>query len=104
MRELKQCICWVVKTRMTEDKTSILLKDISIEGDLIEKDSIIFDGKINGNIKADTIDTYTNSNIKGNIKAKTASLGGKLKGNVNSDQINIKKTADIDGVLNQKTL
>ena len=91
-------------TLMTKNKTSILLSDVSIEGNLIEKDSIIFDGKINGNIKADTIDTYTNSNIKGNIKAKTASLGGKLKGNVNSDKINIKKTADIDGVLSQKTL
>ena len=91
-------------TLMTKNKTSILLSDVSIEGDLIEKDSIIFDGKINGNIKADVIETYTNSNIKGNIKANTASLGGKLKGNVNSDQINIKKTADIDGVLNQKTL
>ena len=54
---------------MAKNKTSILLSDVSIEGDLIEKDSIIFDGKINGNIKADTIDTYTNSNIKGNIKS-----------------------------------
>ena len=89
---------------MGKNKTSMLLSDVSIEGDLIEKDSIIFDGKINGDIKADIIEAYTNSNIKGNIKAKTASLGGKLKGNVSSDQINIKKTADIDGVLNQKIL
>ena len=89
---------------MAKNKTSILLSDVSIEGDLIEKDSIIFDGKINCDIKADTIETFTNSNIKGNIKSKTASLGGKLKGNVNSDQINIKKTADVDGVLNQKIL
>ena len=89
---------------MTKNKTSILLSDVSIEGDLIEKDSIIFDGKINGDIKADEIETYTNSNITGNIKSKTATLGGKLKGNVNSDQIKIKKTADIDGVLNQKIL
>ena len=57
-----------------------------------------------GDIKASEIETHSNSNIKGNIKSKTASLGGKLKGNVNSDRINIKKTADIDGVLNQKTL
>ena len=89
---------------MTKNKTSILLSDVSIEGDLIEKDSIVFDGKISGDIKADEIETHANSNIKGNIKAKTAYLGGKLKGNVNSDQINIKKTADIDGVLNQKIL
>ena len=89
---------------MGKNKTSMLLSDVSIEGDLIEKDRIIFDGKINGDIKADEIETYTNSNITGNIKSKTAFLGGKLKGNVNSDQINIKKTADVDGVLNQKIL
>ena len=90
--------------QMTKNKTSILLSDVSIEGDLIEKDRIIFDAKIRGDIKADEIETHSNSNIQGNIKSKNASLGGKLKGNVNSDQINIKKTADVDGVLNQKTL
>ena len=89
---------------MSEEKVSILLSDVSVEGDIVEKDKIIIDAKINGDIKANQIDTYTNSNIKGNIKSKYASLGGKLKGNVNSDKINIKKTADVDGVLNQKTL
>ena len=89
---------------MGEEKTSILLSDVSIEGEVVEKDKIIFDAKINGDIKANEVDTYTNSNIKGNIKSKVASLGGKLKGNVNSDKIKIKKTAEVDGVLNQKTL
>ena len=89
---------------MNEEKTSILLSDISIEGDLVEKDKLILDAKISGDIKAEDIETYSNSNIKGNIKSKTVSIGGKLKGNINSDKINIKKTADIDGVLNQKTL
>ena len=72
---------------MSENKTSILLSDVSIEGDVVEKDKIILDAKISGN-----------------IKSKVASLGGKLKGDVNSDQINIKKTANIEGKLNQKTL
>ena len=89
---------------MTSEKTSILLSDVSVEGDLVEKDKIIIDSKINGDIKANEIETHTNSNIKGNIKSKHASLGGKIKGNVNSDKINIKKTANVDGVLNQKTL
>ena len=89
---------------MAEDKTSILLSDISVEGDLVEKDKIILDAKISGDIKAEEIETHSNSNIKGNVKAKSATIGGKLKGNVSSDKINIKKTADIDGVLNQKTL
>ena len=89
---------------MAEDKTSILLSDVSIEGDLVEKDKIILDAKISGDIKAEEVITHSKSNIVGNIKSKVTSLGGKLKGNVNSDQITIKKTADVEGVLNQKTL
>ena len=89
---------------MAETKTSTLLSDVSIEGDIVEKDKIVIDAKINGDIKSDEVETHSNSNIKGNIKSKNATLGGKVKGNVNAEQINIKKTADIDGVLNQKTL
>jgi len=89
---------------MSLEKTSTLLSDVSIEGDIVEKDKIIIDAKVNGDIKTEEIETHSNSNIKGNIKSKAAALGGKLKGNVSSDQIKIKKTADIDGVLNQKTL
>ena len=89
---------------MAESKTSILLSDVSIEGDVVEKDKIILDAKVSGYIKAEEIITHSKSNIDGNIKSKIASLGGTLKGNVSSDKINIKKTADINGVLNQKTL
>ena len=89
---------------MTEDKTSILLSDISVEGNLVEKDKIILDAKISGDVKAGEVITHSRSNITGNVKSKIASLGGKLKGNVNSDQITVKKTANIEGVLNQKTL
>ena len=89
---------------MAEEKTSILLSNVSIEGDIVEKDRIVIDAKINGDIKSENVETHSNSNIKGNIKSKNASLGGKHKGNISSDKINIKKTADVDGVLNQKTL
>ena len=89
---------------MTESKTSILLSDVSIEGDLVEKDKFILDAKVSGDIKAEEVITHSKSNIIGNLKSKFASLGAKLKGNVNSDRINIKKTANIEGVLNQKTL
>ena len=89
---------------MSLEKISTLLSDVSVEGDIVEKDKIIVDAKVNGDISTDTIETHSNSNIKGNIKSKNALLGGKIKGNVNSDKTRIKKTADIDGVLNQKKL
>jgi len=89
---------------MTENKTSILLSDVSVDGDVVEKDKIILDAKVSGDIKAEEVITHSKSNIIGNIKSKIASLGGKLKGNVSSDKITVKKTANIEGVLNQKTL
>ena len=89
---------------MAGEKISTLLSDVLIEGDIVEKDKIIIDAKINGDVKSDEVETHPNSNINGNIKSKKSFLGGKLKGNINSDQIKIQKTADIDGVLNQKTL
>ena len=89
---------------MSLDKISTLLSDVSVEGDIVEKDKIVIDAKITGDIKSEDIVTYPNSNIKGNIKSKIASLGGKVKGNVSADSIKIKKKADISGVLNQKTL
>ena len=93
-----------IKINMANEKTSILLSDVSIEGEIVEKDKIILDAKINGDITAAELETHSNSNVKGNIKSKVASLGGKLEGNVSSERINIKKTANIEGVLNQKTL
>jgi len=87
---------------MTEDKTSILLSDVSIEGDLVEKDKIIVDAKISGDIKADDIEAHSNSSITGNITSKNAALGGKLKGNVNSDKIKIQKTAKLRVCLIKK--
>ena len=89
---------------MAEEKISTLLSDVSVEGDIVEKERIVLDAKIRGNIEAKDLETHFNSVINGNIKSKNVSIGGKLKGNINSDKINIKKTANIEGVLNQKTL
>ena len=89
---------------MAEEKTSIFLSDVSIEGDVVEKDKVILDAKVSGDVKADKVETHSNSNIVGNISSQEAVIGGKLKGNINSDKINIKKTAEIEGVLSQKTL
>ena len=50
---------------MAEEKTSILLSDVYVEGDLMEKDKIIVDAKVSGDIKAEEIETHSNSNITG---------------------------------------
>ena len=89
---------------MANDKISILLSDVSVQGDLIEKEKVILDAKVTGDITAEEVVTHDKSNINGNIKAKKLSVGGKIKGNLSSDKIKLTRSADVDGVLNQKTL
>ena len=89
---------------MVNKKKSVLISDVKIKGNIIEKEGIITDGEVNGNISAELVETFENSHIKGNIKSKKTFIGGKLKGNIDSDSVHIKKTADVDGAIKQKTL
>ena len=86
------------------EKTSVLLSDVTIRGDVVEKEKLMTDAKIEGDVSASSLQTFEGSNIKGNINSSDVSLGGTLKGNIKSDKIRIKSTADVDGVLNQKNL
>ena len=89
---------------MVNKTKSVLVSGIKIKGNITEKESIIIDGEVNGNINADFVETFENSNIKGNITSKNVFIGGKLKGNINSDRVHIRKTADVDGEIKQKIL
>ncbi len=86
------------------EKTSVLLSDVTIRGNVVEKEKLMTDAKIDGDVSADNLQTFEGSEIKGNINSSDVSLGGILKGNIKSDKIRIKSTADVDGVLNQKNL
>ncbi len=86
------------------EKTSVLLSDVTIKGDIVEKEKLILDSKVEGDITADKLHTHSGSDIKGNISSSDVVLGGTSKGNVNSDVIKVRSTADVDGVLNQKNL
>ena len=43
---------------MSSEKISTLLADVSIEGDIVEKDKIIIDAKVSGDIKAENNSYY----------------------------------------------
>ena len=89
---------------MVNKTKSVLVSDIKIKGNITEKESIIIDGEVDGNISAEFVETFENSNIKGNITSKNVFIGGKLKGDINSDRVHIRKTADVDGKIMQKIL
>ena len=89
---------------MPDKNKSVFLSDLKVKGNVIEKDSVIIDGEINGNVSAEFVETYNRSNIKGNISSKNTIIGGKLKGDVNSNKVHIRGTADVEGTIKQKIL
>ena len=89
---------------MANKTKSVLVSDVKINGNITEKENIIIDGEVNGNVNADLVETFENSNIKGNITSKNAFIGGKLKGDISSDKVHIRKTAEVEGTIKQKTL
>ena len=89
---------------MANKTKSVLVSDVKIKGNITEKESIIIDGEINGNIDAALVETFENSNIKGNITSKNVFIGGKLKGDINANSVHIRNTANVDGAITQKTL
>jgi cytoskeletal protein CcmA (bactofilin family) len=89
---------------MVNNTKSVLVSDIKIKGNITEKESIIIDGEVNGNINAELVETFENSNITGNINSKNVFIGGKIKGDINSDKVHIKNTANVEGSIKQKTL
>ena len=89
---------------MANKSKSVLVSDVKVKGNITEKESIIIDGEVDGNINAELVETFENSFVKGNIKSKNTVIGGKLKGDINSDTVHIKKTADVAGTIKQKTL
>ena len=84
------------------EKQSILLSDVTVKGDIVEKETLVIDSKVDGDITASKLQTHSGANISGNISASEVTLGGSSKGNINSDIVKIKSSADVDGVLNQK--
>ncbi len=86
------------------ERVSILLSDVTIKGDIVEKEKLVTDSKIDGDITSEKLITHQGSKINGNISSSDVSLGGTSKGNVNSDKISVKSTAEVEGVLNQKNL
>ena len=89
---------------MVNKTKSVLVSDVKIKGNITEKEGIIIDGEITGNVNAERVETFENSNIKGNITSKNVFIGGKLKGDINADRVHIRKTANVDGTIKQKSL
>lgn len=86
--------------------SSIITQTMKITGNLESDHLIIVEGRIIGNVSTlNNVETFIESNIVGNIQAKSAMLGGKVKGNISCDQnISIDGNILIEGDLIAKEI
>ena len=89
---------------MAKNSKSKILSDITIKGDLFEKEDLEISGEIQGNVNAQNLEVRERAKIKGNIKSAKAFLNGNVLGDVDSEKIHLSSSANVKGRLSQKTL
>ncbi len=78
---------------------SLISKSVIITGDIKNASNIEIEGKVEGNIFADTITLREGGEIIGNTKSKIFNIKGNFKGNSVAEKINISDTAIVNGLL-----
>ena len=84
---------------------SVILKDTKLIGNLIQKDSLTFDGVLTGDLKAQEIIIGEHADIVGNLSADhNIEISGRVTGDISSDKIILNSTAKIKGKLFHRSL
>ncbi len=78
---------------------SLISKNVVITGDIKNASNIEIEGKVEGNIFADTITLREGGEITGNTKSKIFNIKGNFNGNSIAEKINISDTAVVNGLL-----
>lgn len=75
------------------------------KGDITANGTLRIDGKLTGNIIADSVILGDGAYVAGDIKARCVVIGGRVEGNVNADElVEIKHTGKLQGDIHTSTL
>jgi len=85
--------------------TSIIGEDLEIHGNLSSKTTIRVDGKVSGDVEAQSlIIVGEKAQIKGNLKGKSVLVHGFVTGDVQCNELSIKRTGQIIGEMKVETI
>ena len=79
-----------------KNMTSVLSKDIHIEGKINSNSTVEIEGNFTGDINGKRVCIRDGATVKGFIKTQSLDIEGKFNGQIESNSINIFKTADIE--------
>ncbi|MDR0571756.1 MAG: polymer-forming cytoskeletal protein [Rickettsiales bacterium] len=88
----------------TKALPSLIAKDIFLEGKILNGGAFELEGKIKGNVEAETLTIRETGEIIGEVKCKIFNIKGVFSGSVVAEKINISDTAKVNGTLEYKFL
>ena len=89
---------------MTDNQKTILREDLKLNGNIFEKEDLLINGEVDGNVKAENFKLEEKGKINGNIYSSVSELEGTVNGDIKSSKVHISGTGDIEGTIKQKTL
>lgn len=78
---------------------SIISADMSILGNIVVEGMVDFDGKLDGNIKCQSIVVRHNSIINGEIIADNIQVYGKIKGLLKGKSVQLNASCTVEGII-----
>ena len=81
----------------SKSQPSFIAKDLKIVGNLNTTDSIIIEGKVEGDLSARSIALKETAEFEGHIRVEEAVVDGSLKGEIRGKKIRLNKTARVMG-------
>jgi cytoskeletal protein CcmA (bactofilin family) len=79
--------------------SSILAKDMRIEGEISFKGKARIDGNVQGNINGENLVLSESGSIKGDLKLVSFVCHGKVEGNIDAKLVTVHSTAAVQGRL-----
>lgn len=83
---------------------TIISGDMNIVGNLFSEGTIEIAGRIEGNIKCDTLNIHPTGLVKGDVIAKSVKINGEVNGVVKSKQVIIAEKGKVHGFVVYESL
>ena len=83
---------------------SIISSDLNILGNLLSDGILDIDGRIEGNVKAQSITIRHNAKIKGDVHAETLHVYGEIKGMIKAKTVHFYSSCHVEGIIMHESL
>lgn len=83
---------------------SVLAADISVLGNIISEGAIDINGRIDGNVKCESVTIREQGQVRGDVVAEAAHIYGKIEGLLKAKHVVLYATAHVTGIIMHESL